>query len=625
MNAYYDSCELLAKGEILQALNRQQNWMDKLQNQEINDSCKQILQTYDYLISYFLENQEDPSRWEVRNKLILQAYALIDDIYERMRIMTNSSKEFEYLRTNVYPSQSLFTTIWLQQNWSEDDRAEFNKILLSDDDIQKCLAISALTLNCLRRFSENRILALFDSIAYLQNQAKERAFVGLVLILLKYNERIVYFSRITEALQMLLQQENVREHIAEILYQFVLTKKTFMAEKAIEEMQQKVMQNLPKSATEEQLKVVILDENEDNPKWLEKTQKNISKEMNELTNLNNEGVDVNYGHLKMSFYNPFFSNSVENWFTPYYQENPQLDYDFSSTVGRLLADILKVNEMCDADKYALCFFYKQVQSLSNNMNEEQWKMVGQQFNLQDYTVMISDNKYAIDYIRTLFRFFNLNNFRYNNEWDTLVNKIPMSYLFKKCEIPSALQMKIIDIFLQVERFSIAKNMLSELVKIQPTLENYQRLGFCYEKTNEPKEAIKFYSYAELLSENDKWTLLHLSYCYEADNQRIEALRTIDTLINMHGQKRAYLVWKSELLALMQRADEYKNLLYQIEILYPDFTPVKRLLLILGKQYAAGLERYKNKEDFILDTNKLELLGVEQNVIALLSDAVAKKS
>lgn len=165
-NAYQQSTQLLLSNRIIEGLACQRKWLTRLNDGRLNDELESIREDYRRLAEYFVNSVSDPQRSQLIGQLTLRSFDLIDEVYERMRVLTNKRQEFALIRStntqrfeqirdvNGWNATNLFNYFWLKTNIDQVDFDFLTEILKTDRTDYKIVSIYGLWLNLMRRFSE---------------------------------------------------------------------------------------------------------------------------------------------------------------------------------------------------------------------------------------------------------------------------------------------------------------------------------------------------------------------------------------------------------------------------------------------------------------------------------------
>jgi hypothetical protein len=220
------------------------------------------------MLRYAFELSDDPQKENVYNRLIRDIMSLADDVKEDI---IRSNKLLQYYSTNtlteassdilvsdiskmtdhmillndmengqndlsvLYQSeeyaskmQALFQIIWHTDKLKDTHITLLNKI--SDNATitwyDKSVLVSGITLSLIRHFDSAKIGVLFRLYDAGENQVWQRALVGLILGLVFYDPRIVYYPEILQRLKALQGSGQVNKNIEIIIQQYAKARET---------------------------------------------------------------------------------------------------------------------------------------------------------------------------------------------------------------------------------------------------------------------------------------------------------------------------------------------------------------------------------------------------------------
>ena len=598
-NAYHTSIRLLREHHIAEALSYQRKWLGRLNDGNLNDTFESLVSDNNLLVNDFLSGREDSGRLEVRRQLEVRAYRLVDELYERMRILTNSRREFALLRQvkndlmvlhpNPDKPEEVLYYFWLTRECSpvyEKRFAEFvsvagkqlpvNGIILAE------AAIAGVMLSILRCFSLKKFMLLFD-VTRLTSSVKLRAkaLVAVVMLMLKYESRWEAFPELTQMFSLLLDDEMTASLAGRVVWELVFTLHTDEANDLIDA--------IDKENFKPQSQIILLDDSEDQPEWLRKVSEQIFDSISTISELSEKGVDISFGHLRSARQEAFFTRHELNWFVSFDPENPFLHFSADSPTAKKILSQLEENNICDSDKYAVCIFFNKMKSLSQ-FTDEQWEMVAQQASEEsDLTVSEREIRNAV---RDLYRFFRLNPWSVPDDMYDILEDLPASGIFDLISADISLREKTADVYITTSRYAGALTFYQYLAAKEPTAQVYQRIGFAYEKLQQYDNALEAYSRADIIVLDDNWTQWRMSRCLQQLSRYAEALELIDRLIERNGEKRRYLLARAHCLEQTQRNPEAQNIYYQLILENVDDIDVMRRLslnLMLADNIDAALD------------------------------------
>ena len=351
---YNDICQNLADRKLKPAFDRLEKLIQDSGLVIFQDEWRTLEQTYHYMLQYTVEGIKDPERQKVYQKLIVSVFELADKIYEAIREKQSPSIEFEKKRTFVtneigdyseYLSQledfylqeelislandaevksaskvtdvknhqqkveNLFYHFWFKNTLSSADLDFLNRFFKSEliQSSYKSLVVSALILSLQRYFDEKKFDVLFDAYDLENPEINQRALVGVLINLYRYDLRMPFYSEITGRLMLLNENPKFKQNLERVIVQFIRTKETEKIQKKIKD---EIIPEMIKISPNLKDKInldSLLEENmgdDENPEWEEifKDSPGLMDKMEEFSELQMEGADVfmsSFSMLKM--------------------------------------------------------------------------------------------------------------------------------------------------------------------------------------------------------------------------------------------------------------------------------------------------------------------------------------
>jgi flavodoxin len=198
----------------------------------------------------------------------------------------------------------------------------FNKLLADTHKgwFEKSLLVSALTLNLWRMFDEPKLMMLFDCCQSSNQQVKQRAMVGLCMVMEKYKPVLPYFPSVRNRLVLLSDDNRIVDNFQQIIIQLISTAET---EKISKKLRDEIMPEVMKISPILKDKMdadSLMNSDEwegEHPEWQEIIEKSgISDKIQELNEMQLEGADVYMSTFSMLKNFSFFTE-LSNWFMPF--------------------------------------------------------------------------------------------------------------------------------------------------------------------------------------------------------------------------------------------------------------------------------------------------------------------
>lgn len=563
----------LSKRQLKNAFNALMSLATQLHEWQAIEKLKEAETNYHYMLHYLFEGVEDSGRDQVYNNLIRTLYELTDDICDELLKYNSHSTFYEILRTlelrNTIPLKDfhiqlkdisdtialldlleneeekhyktrelqvkrehigteLFNSIFVSGRISDNEEDDYKKFIDSYDlpVREKCLFVSALTLNIFHRFDSRKTQILMRASESSDIQIKVRAIVGLILILQMYDVRLNVYPELQNRLETLSEEDNFKKAVQQIIIQLIRARETEQISKKITE---EIIPEMMRFNTLAGKKLNIEDlmaENdfsEKNPEWQKELEESgLVNKLQEYSNLQLEGADVfhsTFAGLK-SF--PFFRD-LGNWFMPFditYSEFNTL-FTKQSKDNLLKTAIVDSSHMCDSDKYSFCLSLLQISSahrehMMNQLGAESEQLKEFQKEAKAMNKVLDQEIASNQYIQNLYRFFKLYPDK-NSFFD--IFKLRLNFYDKKSIAPlisdSASMKKIAAYCFDKNHFREALDIFRRLVKTEGNEDLWQKIGYCLQMQDDPQGALEAYLQADLIAPNNSWILKRIAHIYRS--------------------------------------------------------------------------------------------------------------
>ena len=625
------------------------------QKGDLIDNLYNTETTYKNLLRYTVEGITDPERQKIYDKIILDIFILADDVfgelmikygegyyYETCRNINYRRIKFDSLTENFIQNAQNFNllietgtdsaSIYYELKRTAHDLFEY---LLTQNSIWKtemekiteifamketpwyyqAIFTTALTIHLLQRFNIKGVEFLFKlAEKHPDIRIKQRALVGLMLLLYNYDNRLRYYPEITKRLELFKEDNNLLEVIKTIIVQLLRTRET---ENLVRRMTDEILPEMtkisPNLRNRLDLDNIIGDNFSEgkNPDWefiFEDSPELLGK-LEEFSKLQMEGSDMFMSTFRMLKHFPFFRDA-DNWFLPFFYPNPIVDEILIDEKGTVrysdsLGAFAESTVMCNSDKYSFIMSIPQ-------MEESQKDMMGQLFiaemdlirDVEESDELIDHNKRSLalsnQYVQDLYRFYKVyprsNSFinpfswafDYYNKWfidllfpdDELLKRLG-DYLFEKNWFKDA-----------GEVFDILEKRTDEA----PSMQLLQKQGYCRQQQQKYEEALQLYLKADLYEHGQVWNIKKIALCYrfmKNPEKETEYYKEAENLQpeNLHTQ-----VSIGHCLLEMKEYEEALKYYFKVEYLDPKnkkvWRPITWCSLELGKFEQA--EKYAAK-------------------------------
>ena len=539
--------------------------LSKLPNWKLKEDLTEIENTYKMMLSYLTEGVNDPEREKVFNDLLravyqiadsakllyktnsnschmqersLEGIPLLEDITGKIALLDllgEEEKSQDLINLEKQKDliiQSIFYNIGSSEIWHVNTKERWSQVLknkLTPSSLSN-LVITALTLNLLESFDEQKVLLLFEAAENEDEEIRQRALTGIILFLRIYDKRLYLYPAINSRLQHLAENPLFIKQIRHLVLQFILCRDTEKITRKIkEEILPGMMKISPKLNNKIKLEDLMSNDlglEDKNPEWQELIKgSGLEDKLQEFSELQMEGADVmhsSFTHLK----NYSFFNEVSNWFLPF---SVPAEFMNDQEMVKLAETLSASKMMCNSDKYS--FYY----SIAT-MPESYRKMMIGQFSAESFSIQemlkedaINDSKRispaARQYIQDLYRFYKLHPMK--KDFEDIFEAIPEFY-----QVPSIAQLVgdkenlfvIGEFYFTKNYFVEAADIYSKLLKDDPNNHIlYQKKGYCLQMQGDLQGALEVYLKAELFDASNPWIIKKLAYSYRTLKQPEEAL------------------------------------------------------------------------------------------------------
>ncbi len=615
------------------------------------DEYRNLEETYQYMLKYTVEGIVDPERQKVYRKLIVSVFELADKINEALLLRFSPSVEYDkkrFFRTRAidhlvdYLSESketssakapkeyqqkmrrLFYHIWFSDKLTAEEAEPLSKFSL-DPDVPvpyKSFMVTALTLSLQRFFDPEKFNLLFTTYDSIETEINQRALVGLLINLYKYDARLPFYPDITGRLKILNENPGFKRNLERIIIQFIRSRETEKLQQRIRDEiipeMIKISPNLKNKINLDSLMEEGLSEDK-NPAWEEifKDRPGLLNKMEEFSELQMKGSDVFLGSFAMLKSFPFFSE-MDNWFMPFFPENPEiadtLDVNDQTNL-RLMEAINRAPILCNSDKYSFCLSIQRIpkdnlEFMKQAMDAE----MDQLKELEEDEVLLDPGRRAEvssnQYIQDLYRFYKL--FPRKGDFEDIFNwqfdfhnKLALGDILKE---DLAVLRNIGEYYFAKNHFEEAAEIFGYLLEQEKNGELYQKIAWCHQKTGDFERALDGYLKAELYDTNQLWNLKKIALCYRNLKKPDKALEYYQAAGKTDPDSLSNHLNIGHCLLELDRFDEALKCYFKVEYLAPGnkkvWRPIAWCSFLTGKKGQAEkyflklIEDQPNRHDYM---------------------------
>lgn len=547
-----------------------------LQDWRVSEKLSELETNYRYMLHYQFEGVDDAQRAQVYDDIIRSLYEITDDVFDELLVVESASVFFDKMRiSRLMPTVSLqhyaeylknlkatMSVMELSSDLTDRSRYRdiavkreregvnlFNTIFVSprstkelyedyiaffeDEEVgskEKCLFISALTLNLLHRFDSKKFLILLRASKDSDMNLSQRALVGVIIILQLYDPRINLYKECVLLLESLLEESAYySKSIRTIIKQLIQSRET---EKISKKLTEEIIPDMMKFNTlaGKKLNMEELmgdgDFSDKNPEWKKELEESgLADKLQEYSNLQMEGADVfhsTFAHLK----NFSFFREISNWFLPFDSSYSELQGLSSGSGDNILfSALLSSGHMCDSDKYSFALSLLQIPTSQREMMIHQFGAESEevkklQKEAQELNPRVSEEIISNQYIQSLYRFFKLNT---NKSSFLDIFSFRLDFYDKETIEPFISDKESMRV---IAHYCFDKNFFSEALNIYEKIilkygddtEIFQRIGYCKQMLQDFSGALEAYLHADLLQASNSWILKRIAQMYKSLKQ-----------------------------------------------------------------------------------------------------------
>lgn len=671
INLYRKIIQNIFNNRIIDAINDLTQFADQEGKQYHTIQIEKLKETYLNILKHSFINIEDPERDKIFKNLKKSLLELTDSIKESLltetsgltiyklkwsmekRLGQQSEKAFSLVQNLTFDKElhhilkesqinfsqnvdedkhisrqdsikELFNYLWLTDYYQETEK-KILKTLNTSEKIpwhDKGLLVSALTLSLLRVFDKNKFFALFDFYITKEQQVWERALIGIVLTLYKYDDRIDLYPDLTKKLGELSKSSELGKELETIIIQIFKSKDTEkITKKWEEEILPEMLKMQPKIEKNLDLENIVPDQfmEDKNPDWenVFKDSPDLLDKLQDFSQMQIEGSDVFMSAFSKLKHFPFFQE-MANWFTPFYKENEYIDLISEKEETNLMPFIEQLEKshyMCNSDKYSFCLNLQFIPEAHKSMMMDMFnqEMESMQEIAKDENLL---NQFAISksiitqYLQDLYRFFKLH--PYKNEFADIFKwrfDIQHKKFFHHLIKDDQIIRNIAEFFFENKHFNQAVDIFKSLeTKDTPNAELFEKIGYCYQQMGDYQEALNYYKKADLLDTNKTWITKKIALCYRYLNQHEKALEYYKEAGKAEPDSLYIQAYIGHSLMRLERFDDALKYYFKVEYLAPSNEKIQRpiawISFVLGKfetainYYTKILKKQNNEFDLI---------------------------
>lgn len=443
------------------------------------EEASQLLTELKYMLKYFAKGANDPSRSEMLAKIYDKAYRIATEIDVKKRKLTCNSGALSAIDPNN--AQELFDGIIGNFPPTADDRAFLQRTIL-DDHLPiylRGMAVAALTINLINYFDNEKFESLYTYTLDDQPiEVRARAWVGIVLVAMIHDKRIMKQPRLVEQLKFICEEDSTNEEKALIKVQIALiqsleTKKArdlYLNE--ITPSIEKNFLNIKKDAKSEPKEEIELDFSND------KELDNLQDSIIDFIEMQNQGIDIFFESFYQVKNTPFFRKSA-NWLMPFSCEHPDVAKLLSKNeiAKKFVKFISKSNRMSSTDKYSNLSFLELVSGANAEMMTNALTSTDGENEQPSQAPTLGSE--IISYVHDLFRYYKI----FLKKQDDKIDPFEKSMYFGRyatlehAVATYELKYEIANLLFKNKNYREAITVQKELVTLKRNKENQMKLAY----------------------------------------------------------------------------------------------------------------------------------------------------
>lgn len=613
---------LLLTNRLQEALALLEPYLVHTADMQLRMRFEQAKTSYQYLLEYMKNGTKDPERNNLHKDLIremievtcLAALLLSDrieetslhrkrasyqqrtnkpskeDIYAMLKGFTENLSiteldpggNVDYLLHQREEAQAaLFEMVRFSDSWQSQEYEFWNDFIADQliPETDKILLISAVLLSFSHYFDERKLMWLMNTYQLSdQPRLSERALVAISIAFVFHSNILEYYPKTVARLKLFNEDPTFGVKLNKIYYYLLYAKETPRIEKKIKE---ELFSPLADKQAMDQLKKRMedMEEGDDmNPDWnLHIDAPDLSKKIEELSELQEQGADVQIATFSQLKGFPFFNKS-NNWLLPFDITHSSIYNDYKKAQEKNTTSVYTFIEglpFCDSDRYSMCFMIGGIPNSQRQMILEQF--ISQQVDEnEEFLKRAKDNKknfIANRYIHDLYRFFNLSQERLDFE-----NPFKMDIKLHEIEVLKPILQKkehlqkIAALNMKNQHYLEALDVYDLLVDLsEPTANLYQMMGFCNHKIKWYEEAIECYLKADILKPNNLWTNRVIANSYRLLHEYDKAISYYKKVEEVQPKNKTVIFYLGYCLAQLKRDSEALHYFFKLDFMEENST------------------------------------------------------
>lgn len=618
------------------------------------DKLVQIESNYKYMLDYFAEGHPDPNVKDnienirqsllLFNDLIKKESRLSDspDLYSstkrlfRLRntnlsfliesyfpLFASEKNEGSNMEFTLNPDQAkaleeIFNYVWTMNGAYLQEYEDLDKIFKDESlpDYLKSTIISALILGNTEYFEPEAFETLLNVYENTESTAlKAKAIVGIVLISLIHSKRIAGNIHLRSRLLLTAEDPALKEWTQKVLMNII---KTYDTKRIDNKMRNEVIPGLMKINPEiiNKMRDITADSDnflsdDGNPNWEELFENSeIGDKLREINDLQMDGADVMVTAFSNLKNYPFFNN-VYNWFLPflpgnYIFSNLALEND-EETISRL------TSVMCESDIHSYLLSLVSIptdkremllNNLESQMKEAKEALTGALGETED-KILERKVRHALQDLYRFFKFYRKKE-EFNDPFATPFIDIHIQPLISLLSIDKDNIRLIAEFYFKNKYYNEAKSLFELIEKDLPESEPslWEKIGYCYERTQDYEKAVIWYSKAEIINPGNAWLEKKLAVALKNSGKYSEALEYYKKSITYDPENYHLLMSAAQCYLNMGENEDALKYLYHARYIEPEKLDPQRAIA-WAELLSGNLVKANDIYSQILESNKAD--------------------
>jgi tetratricopeptide (TPR) repeat protein len=606
--------------------------------------------TYKSMLRYTVEGISDPERQKIYNRTLTNLFSLADDVYlaynkrfgngivyelrrkyasstedylavtigqclegiDKWKLMGNGEALFPDMLNNSL--QTVFELLLSGNDYYTREEVVIRSLFMEDSLPwpQQCVMTSAVSIHLLSHFNLPALDLLFSLAAHPHIEVKQRAIVGLMLVLFKYDKRLPFYPDIIDKLHKLNSGKLEKSILQTVVIQLMRTRETEkLARKLTDEILPEVARIHPNIRNRLDLDNIIGEKFMEgkNPDWEDifLDSPGLMDKLEEFSRLQMEGSDLFLSTFRMLKHFPFF-NHADKWFLPFSYPNPIVNEILKDESGPfknpdLIQGMADSGVLCNSDKYSLILSIPMMPSAQKEMMGQMFLAeMGAISEIEKSEELIGPEKKALSvsnqYIQDLYRFFRVYPKREAME-DPFSTPLDFHNCFFVGEVfaEDGFYLKLGSYLFEKDRFKEAQEVFITLFsQTIPDMQLLQKLAYCHQQLHEHEQALQYYLQADLFDHSQVWNLKKVALCYRQLKNPEKALEYYKEAERVSPDNLHTQVSIGHCLLETKNFEEALKYYFKVEYLDPKnkkvWRPIVWCALALGKFDLA--EKYSKK-------------------------------